>query len=57
MTIKTIIASVTLGFVLGVSCCQYDPQLADYLISNVIPFGIAADNLYVVLQAYFDSIQ
>jgi hypothetical protein len=49
---RAIIASVVLGSVIGAFFHQYDPQNAEFILYNLIPFGIALDNFYVAFQAF-----
>jgi hypothetical protein len=35
---------------------QYDPQNAEFILYNLIPFGIALDNFYVALQAFNNPV-
>lgn len=34
----------------------YDPNFADFILYNLIPFGSALDNLYVALQAFNNPV-
>jgi hypothetical protein len=43
---------LNLGFVAGVGFQQFDPQMADFIITKLIPFGAALDSAYVLYQIY-----
>jgi len=49
---RVIIASVVLGYMIGSFFYQYDPQIADFILYKIIPFGISLDNSYVAFQAF-----
>jgi hypothetical protein len=53
---RSIIASVVLGYVIGAFFHQYDPQNAEFILYNLIPFGIALDNFYVAFQAFNNPV-
>jgi hypothetical protein len=41
-----------LGFVAGVGFQQMDPQMAELIITKLIPFGVGLDSAYVLYQIY-----
>ena len=53
---RPIIASVVLGYVIGAFFHQYDPQNAEFILYNLIPFGFALENFYVAFQAFNNPV-
>jgi hypothetical protein len=53
---RPIIVSVVLGSVLGVCFYLYDPLSAEFILNNLIPFGIALDKFYVTFQAFKNPV-
>ena len=41
-----------LSFVAGVGLQQFDPQMAEFIITKLIPFGVGLDSAYVLYQIY-----
>ena len=44
--------SVVLGYMLGVFFYQYDLRNADFILYNLMPFGISLDTLYLTFQVF-----
>jgi hypothetical protein len=53
---RSIIASIVLGYMNGACFYQYDPQIGDFILYNLIPFGIGLDKSYVAYQALNNTV-
>lgn len=53
---RSLIASVVLGYVNGAFFQQSEAQNAEFILYNFIPFGIALDKIYVAFQAFNNPV-
>jgi len=54
--LRSLIASVVLGYVNGAFFQQSEAQNAEFILYNFIPFGIALDKIYVAFQAFNNPV-